>query len=127
MESFDPKGIQGLRQKLEAMNKVLKDPSIADSFGMDQKDLIYETVQQLTSLQLTKIKDVVVRYEEALIRMGSLDFTIPVEVDDSAHMGNYFANSLNMLMEELQSRVFPFQMEILDSISDLVIVTNQKG
>jgi PAS domain S-box-containing protein len=127
METYDPKGLQGLKDKLKGMADMLKDPAIAKSFGADYNDLALETLQQLANLHLTNVRDVVVRCEEALNRIGSLDFTIPVEVDDSAHVGNYFAHSLNVLMEELESRVFPFQMEILDSITDMVIVTNQKG
>jgi PAS domain S-box-containing protein len=127
MESYDPNGLQGLRDKLKGMADMLKDPAIAKSFGVDYNDLAIETLQQLANLHLTNVRDVAVKCEEALNRIGSLDFTIPIEVDDSAHVGNYFAHSLNVLMEELESRVFPFQMEVLDSISDMVIVTNQRG
>jgi PAS domain S-box-containing protein len=123
----DPLGIRGIINKMEGMAKVFKDRSLADEQGIDPTDLTLDAINEYISLKLTDKKDVYLKCEEALNRIGSLDFSTQIEVDESDTVGNYVAHSINMLMSELEEKVFPFQMEIIDSISDLVIVSDFRG
>lgn len=123
----DPLGINGIINQINGTIKVVENDDLADSLGVDPVDLRMDTINELMTLKLSNLKGVYARCEEALNRIGSLDFSTPIETDDSQHVGNYIAHSLNMLMEELSSKVFPFQFEIIDRISDFVVVTDQKG
>ena len=123
----DSLGISSIIDQLEGASKVMQNDEIAVSKGMCPVDLRMAAMNEIVALKLTYVRDVFVNCEKAINRIGSLDFSIPIETDETNHVGNYLAHSLNILMEELSLRVFPFQMEIIDSVSDVVLVTNLKG
>jgi len=123
----DPSGINTIINQMDGIKKAMENDHLANTHGLDPSEFQLQSINELIALKLTGVRDVYIRVEEAISRIASLDFSMQIEVDDQKHAGNYIAHSLNMLMEELSSAVFPFQHEVIDSISDLVVVTNQKG
>src|SRR5688572_4451269 len=98
---YEPNGLQGIINKLNGLSKVIQNDSIAQSYGVEPEELTLEAIRQYIAIKITDANDVYVRCEDALNRMSHLDFSRPIETDDSETAGNYIANSLNILMEEL--------------------------
>ncbi|HEX8545702.1 MAG TPA: PAS domain S-box protein [Cytophagaceae bacterium] len=87
-------------------------------------DMAQECLRKIYSYQLFDSVEKFAKCEEGAYRIASLDFSKHVPWDDSNHCANYFAKTLNLIMEELSIKVFPCQAEIIDLISDIVIVTD---
>lgn len=119
-------GVSNLIEELKGHADLLNNKTtLQNAIAEYDWDLVQESLRNLYSYQLFDSIEKFKRCQEAAFRIGSLDFSTQVPCDDSNHSANYFAKTLNIIMEELSSRIFPCQEEIINSISDIVIVTDK--
>ena len=112
--------LQLLIDQMDLYKNVLVNCSSSD-------DLYYDTIKCISNLKLLELRDNFNEINKFLIQMGKLNFSRRLPLSDNDSITNYIATALNFLCEELEEKYNPKHYQILDLLTEFVIITDLQG
>lgn len=105
----------------------LKNTENAIKSTEDFNDFFYDALKSLSVASLSDLRENFTIINDLLIRMGKLDFSQRLPINNEEDVYTYLCTALNYLCEELEEKIVPRHYETFQLITEGVVITNNEG
>ncbi len=118
---IDIKKERDLGYLVERLERFKKITSVNDN------DVFYASVKEFLNLKAENLRERLKELDSFLFELGELKFNNRLPQPIESDLFSYFVQSMNILADELEDKVFPYHNHVINGIKEVVIIIDHTG